>query len=65
MAASEDAYYVVAHFHPLRGPRLSASLWHIGSAIPAELGTDSALPEPKSYYPNLSAPSHLTDKRLI
>lgn len=61
MAACEDAYYVAARFHPQCGPRLSASLWH----HPAELSTDSELPEPKSHYPNLSAPSHLTDKRLI
>lgn len=64
-AASENAYYAVAHFHPRRGPRPSASLWHGGSAIQPSLGTASAPAEPKPHYPNLSAPSHLTDKRLI
>lgn len=33
MAASEDAYYVVPHIHPQRGPRLSAPLWHRDAAI--------------------------------
>lgn len=33
MAASEDAYYVVPHIRPQRGPRLSASLWRRDAAI--------------------------------
>lgn len=68
MAASEAAYYVSLHIHPLRGSRLSVLLLSgTGSLCDAAgtLGARSAAPMPKSYYPNLSALSHLTDKRLI
>lgn len=65
MAASEVAYYVVPHVRPQRGPRPSASLWHRDAAIQPSSVQIAALLQPKSYYPNLSAPSHLADKRLI
>lgn len=68
MAASEAAYYVALHIHPLQGPRLSVLLLSGTGSLcdTAELSVQgSAVPMPKSYYPNLSALSHLTDKRLI
>lgn len=68
MAASEAAYYVSLHIHPLRGSRLSVLLLSgTGTLCDAggTLGARRAVPMPKSYYPTLSALSHLTDKRLI
>lgn len=63
MAASEAAYYVAPHIHPLLGPRLSVLLSSGTGTLcdTAELSVQGA----KSCYPNLSALSHLTDKRLI
>lgn len=52
MAASEDAYYVVAQFQPQRGPRLSASLRHRGLGDAAGLRPASALAEPKGLLSN-------------
>lgn len=68
MAASEAAYYVSLHIHPRRGSRLSVLLLSGTGTLcdtAGTLGARSTVPMPKSYYPNLSALSHLTDKRLI